>query len=103
MSLTLGNAVEVFEHTELRAPARGFTRTCHQACRVSPGDLWFPVAEQRPHTVTTTRAKAGSIELTDQFGVRYRYPADALLSTVVLDPRPSHFVSAVPASTPGQP
>ena len=98
MSLTLGNAVVVLEHTELRPPARGYTHTRHQACRVSPGDLWCPLPDQRPHTVTATRSKQGSIELTDQFGVRYPYPADALLSTVILDPRATR-----PVSTAAQP
>lgn len=93
MSLTLGNAVVVLEHTELRAPARGYTHTRHQACRVSPGDLWCPLPDQRPHTVTATRAKQGSVELTDQFGIRYTYPADMVLSTVIVDPRAARSVS----------
>lgn len=93
MSLTLGNAVVVLEHTELRAPARGYTNTRHQACRISPGDLWCPTADPRPHTVTDTRTRQGSIELVDQFGVRYCYPANAVLSTVILDPRPARSVS----------
>jgi len=99
MSLTIGNAAAVLEHTEPRAPARGYTHTRHQACRVGPGDLWCPTAGQRPHTVTAIRSKQGLVELTDQFGVCYRYPADALLSTVVLDPRACRAVGAMPISS----
>ena len=107
MSFSLSNAAVISEHIELPAPARGYTRTRHQACRVSPGDLWCPSTrtgepDQRPHTVTATRAKQGSIELVDQFGVRYRYPSDALLYTVILDPRTSRTFSAS-TSTAGQP
>jgi len=95
MSLTISNAVAVLEHTELRPPARGYTHTRHHACRVGPGDLWCPSTDQRPHTVTACRRKQDSVELTDQFGVSYRYPATALLATVVLDPRASRSVSTV--------
>lgn len=91
MSLTLKNAADVREHQDKPSPARGYTCTRHYACQLMPGDLWQPdgdLPSQRPHTVMNVRRQAGRVEVTDQFGVKYSYAADAVIPTAVLDPWP---------------
>ncbi len=87
MCLTIANATAIRGHQDNPPPARGFTRTRHHAGYLSPGDLWRPGDDQRPpHTVmTVSHPHGGSVVLTDQFGVSYRYSADAVIPTVVLD------------------
>jgi hypothetical protein len=86
VSLTLANAAEVLDHCASKTPGGGFTRTCHHAGHLSPGDLWRPEQRGRPHTVTELRRHADRIILIDQAGETYSYPTNAILATAVADP-----------------
>ena len=86
MCLTIANATAIRGHQDNPPPARGFTRTRHHAGYLSPGDLFRPGDDRcLPHTVMTVSHHHGNVVLTDQFGVSYRYSADAVIPTVVLD------------------
>jgi hypothetical protein len=64
MCLTLATATTIIDHH----PGRGYTRTWHHACRLSPGDLWRPDPNGRPRTVTEvhrTRDRANLPDLVD--------------------------------------
>ena len=86
MGLTLDNAADVFDHREPPLPGRGYTRTRHHNGHLTPRDQWRPDPNQPPRTITATRRRHGRITLTDQTGVSYPYPADALIPTAVPDP-----------------
>jgi hypothetical protein len=89
MCLTLANATDIRDHQDTPPPGRGYTRTHHRAGYLEPGDLWRPdderIIAQRPHTVMAVSRAPGHVVLTDQFGVSFRYPADSVIPTVVLD------------------
>ncbi len=88
MSLTLDNAAEVLDHCVANTANGGFTRTSHCAGHISPGDLWRPQQEDRPHTVTELKRRTDRVILIDQIGETYSYPVDAVLPTAVPDPLP---------------
>ena len=89
MCLTLANATEIREHQDTPPPGRGFTRTQHRAGYLEPGDLWLPdgqpVSAARPHTVMAVSRGTGQVAVTDQYGVSFRYAADCIVPTIVLD------------------
>jgi hypothetical protein len=87
MCLTLRNAVAVLDHRVGWSPVPGYTRTEHHIGHLSPGDWWFPGAEPVPRIVTGLRRRGDRIVLTDQYGITYYHPDDAVLSTAVPDPR----------------
>ena len=99
MCLTIANATAIRGHQDNPPPARGFTRTRHHAGYLSPGDLFRPGDDRRwPHTVMTVSHHHGTVVLTDQFGVSYRYSSDAVIPTVVLD---SWVIPGVGRGNPG--
>ena len=89
MCLTLANATDIRDHQDNPPPERGYTRTHHRAGYLEPGDLWRPDEGQasggRPHTVMAVSRGTGQVVVTDQFGVSFRYSADCIVRTVVLD------------------
>ena len=87
MSLTVSNAAVVLDHRDGNAGSPGYTRTRHHIGHLSPGDLWCPDPQSRPHTVITVNSRAGHVVLTDQFGVAYHYLPGAVIGTAVPDPR----------------
>jgi hypothetical protein len=85
MCLTLATATTIIDHH----PGRGYTRTWHHACRLSPGDLWRPDPNGRPRTVTEvhrTRDRANLPDLVDQYAQAFSYRSDELVPTAVPDP-----------------
>ena len=64
----------------------------HLATRLSPGDLFRPVLEQDPHTVTEVhrtrdrRNGADWITLVDQYANPYSYRSNEPVPTAVPDP-----------------
>ena len=86
MCLTVANAAVVLDHREVGPPARGYTRTCHHAGYLMPGDLWRSGPGGQPHTVTGVVHHNGHVTLTDQYGTAYRYPAADLITSAVPDP-----------------
>jgi len=87
MCISLRNAVAVLDHRDGRTPHPGYTCTRHHIGNLGPGDWWFPEPGAAPHTVTDVHRRDGSIILTDQYGIGYPYPADAVIPTAVPDPR----------------
>ena len=87
MCLTLLNAVTVLDHQDGRSPGQGYTRTRHHIGHLDPGDRWFPGPDPLPHTVTGVRRRDGQIVLTDQYGISFSHPGDAVVSTAVPDRR----------------
>jgi hypothetical protein len=89
MCLTLANATDIRDHQDNPPPRRGYTRTQHRAGLLEPGDLWRPdnglTAAERPHTVLAVSRGRGQVVVTDQFGVSFRYAADCIIPTVVVD------------------
>jgi hypothetical protein len=93
MCLTLATATMIAEHRPGLPPAgRGYTRTWHLACRLSPGDLLRPDPDGRPHTVTEVHRTRGRndlpdrITLVDQYAQAFSYRSDELVPTAILDP-----------------
>ena len=98
MCLTIANAAAICGHQDNPGPARSFTRTRHHAGYISPGDLFRPEDDQNwPRTVMTVGHHHGKVVFTDQYGVSYRYAADAVIPTVVLD------TWVVPGASPESP
>lgn len=89
MCLTLANATDIGDHQDTPPPGRGYTRTHHRAGYLEPGDLWRPDGELhgegRPHTVMAASRGTGQVVVTDQYGVSFRYSADCIVPTVVVD------------------
>ena len=88
MCLTLGNATAVLDRSPCRPNAVAYTRTRHHIGHLSPGDLWWPVEEDRPRTVSAVRRHGAEINVADQQGVVFAYPIAAEISTAVRDPLP---------------
>ena len=88
MCLTLANATAVLDHPPCRPNAVDYTRTLHHIGYLSPGDLWWPVEEDRPRTVSAVRRRGGQITVADQQGVVFAYPSASVISTAVRDPLP---------------
>jgi hypothetical protein len=87
MCISLRNAVAVLDHRDGRIPRRGYTCTRHHIGHLGPGDWWLPGLGAAPRTVTDVHRRDGRIILTDQYGIDYPYPADAVIPTAVPDPR----------------
>ena len=89
MCLTLANAAAIRDHQDSPPPGRGYTRTQHHAGYLTPGDLWRPDGEadptHGPRTVMAVRHREGCVVLTDQYGITYPYPEDAVIATAVAD------------------
>lgn len=85
MSLTLANAVAVLDHRNPTRRARGYTCTTHAAGRLAPGDLWLAVDGEDPRTAVLVRRNRDRITVTDQYGVKFIYPAGAVIATAVPD------------------
>ena len=88
MCLTLANATTVLDHRTAPPNDRGYTRTTHHIGHLSPGDLWWPVEEERPRTVTAVHRHHDEITLADQQGAVFAYPSAAVIYTAVRDPLP---------------
>jgi hypothetical protein len=88
MCLTLANATAVLDHPPCRPNATAYTRTLHHIGYLSPGDLWWPVEEGRPRTVSAVRRHGAEITVADQQGVVFAYPSGSVISTAVRDPLP---------------
>lgn len=88
MCLTLANATAVLDHPPCRPNAVAYTRTLHHIGYLSPGDLWWPVAEGRPRTVSAVGRRGAEITVADQQGTVFAYPCAAVISTAVRDPLP---------------
>ncbi|HYN72034.1 MAG TPA: hypothetical protein VES60_05985 [Nakamurella sp.] len=88
MCLTLANATAVLDHPPCRPNTTGYTRTLHHIGHLSPGDLWWPVEEERPRTVSAVRRHRDGTTVADQQGVVFAYPSASVISTAVRDPLP---------------
>ena len=87
MCLTVRNAVAALDHQDGRPPTPGYTRTRHHIGHLGPGDWWFPGPGADPHTVTDVHRRDRRIVLTDQYGIDFTYPAEAVIPTAIPDPR----------------
>ena len=88
MCVTLANATAVLDHPPCRPNATAYTRTKHHIGYLSPGDLWWPVEEERPRTVSAVHRRGAEITVADQQGVVFAYSRASVVSTAVRDPLP---------------
>ena len=89
MCATLANAITVLDHSATPSNDRGYTRTMHHIGYLSPGDLWRPVEDERPRTVTAVHRRHDEITLADQQGAVFAYPTACVVATAVRDPLPA--------------
>ena len=93
MCLTLANTTAIIDHhTSQRPTGRAYTRMFHHAAQLSPGDLFRPVPDRGPHTVTEvhrTRDRRNGrdwITLVDQYANPYCYRSNEPVPTAIPDP-----------------